>query len=448
VRGRRQGFRERRSSSASVAPLSFALALLAALLLPTLAPAATPGGLDRSFGHDGWARTRFGADPEATAVATDSKNRVVVAGSTDDAHVFAIARYRSSGRLDYSFSGNGKRTTGFSGGPGYVVSYATSVAIDSRDRIVVAGTKCRWTAPPQQVDANLIGCEVALVRYKRNGRLDPSFGGDGRVTRDFENGGATSIAIDSRDRIVVAGVNFVARFSENGHLDPSFGYGGGQIWPTEECQEHDSCVLTSVATDSHRRIVAAGYHARRFYVLRFLPDGDLDPSFGSAGRAIGHEAAFALAVATNSKDQVLAAGGTPNRRGERGDLRLALYRPDGRPARQWGDSGEVTTTFHNRHHDRYSAEVDSVGFDSRGRAVAIGSMGRQYVLARYRRDGTLDRSFSGNGKATGPFKVPRKGDHAYVRAGTLDNGGRIVVAGYESDRSHFLLARFNGDRSR
>jgi uncharacterized delta-60 repeat protein len=297
------------------------------------------------------------------------------------------------------------------------------------------------------VDAALIGCEVALARYKRSGLLDRSFGGDGRVTRDFENGGATSVAIDTRDRIVVAGANFVARFRENGRLDPSFGYGGAAVapGPTQECNEHDPCVLLSLAIDSQRRIVVAGYaNGYHFYVARFLPDGSPDLSFGNGGRVIEDEPAFALAVAINSKDQVLAAGGTLDRHGERGDLLLALYRSNGTPARQWGDNGEITTTLRNRHHDRYSAEVDEVDFDFRGRAVAIGSMGGQYVLARYRRDGALDRSFSGNGKATGPFKFPRNGVHAYVRAGTLDHRGRIVLAGYESERSHFLLARFNG----
>jgi uncharacterized delta-60 repeat protein len=421
------------------------LALLAALLIPTLAQGAKPGALDRSFGDDGWVRTPIGTLDRAADVAIDAKHRIVAAGDAEYFHVFAIARYRPGGRLDRSFSGNGKKTTRFSGGPGYVVSYARSVAIDSRGRIVAAGAKCNYSAPPRTADATLLGCEVALARYKRNGSLDSSFGGDGRVTTDLENGGATSVAIDSKDRIIVVGDNVVARYRQNGTLDPSFGYGGAAVppGPTEDCSEHDACFLTSLAIDSRRRIVVAGYpDAYRFLVARFLPDGRPDPSFGNGGRVIRPEEGFPLAVAITSKNQVLAAGGTTGEGGF-GNFRLDLYRSDGTRAQRWGDNGEITTSFRSHHHD--SAFVESVGFDSRGRIVAIGAMGGKYALARYHRNGTLDRSFSGNGKATGAFKSPHRRDRGYVRAGTIDHRDRIVVAG---DESRFLLARFIGDRRR
>jgi uncharacterized delta-60 repeat protein len=428
--------------------------LLTGVLVPALAQAAKPGDLDRSFGHDGWARTGFGTHDEAAAVAIDSKHRIVVAGSATYRHLFAVARYRPGGRPDRSFSGNGKTTTRFAGGPGYVVSYASSVVIDSRGRIVAAGTRCNWTAPPRHVDADVIGCEVALARYKENGRLDRSFGGDGKVTTDLGRVDATSVAIDSRNRIIVAGEVIasgdsasggVARFTQSGRLDPSFGVGGlaTPMGPTQLCSEHYSCVLTSVAIDSQGRIVVAGYPNAYdgFLVARFLPDGIRDPSFGKRGRVIGHDAAFALAVAINSKDQILAAGGTVGRSGEYGDFRLALYRTDGTPAREWGDDGEITTSFRDHYHHRRDALAVSAGFDSRGRVVAIGRMRHAYVLARYDRNGTLDRAFSGNGKATGPFKFPHRRNPGYVEAGTIDQRDRIVVAGEESD---FLLARFIG----
>ena len=422
------------------------LALLAALLIPALAQAAKPGALDRSFGGDGWVRTPIGTLDRAADVAMDAKHRIVAAGSAQYFHVFAIARYRPGGRLDRSFSGNGKKTTRFSGGPGYVVSYARSVAIDSRGRIVAAGAKCNYSAPPRTADATLLGCEVALARYKRDGSLDSSFGGDGRVTTDLENGGATSVAIDSKDRIIVVGDNVVARYRRNGTLDPSFGYGGAAVprGPTQECSEHYACFLTSLAIDSQRRIVVAGYpDSYRFLVARFLPDGSPDPSFGNGGRVIRPEEGFPFAVAITSKDRVLAAGGTLGEAGEHGEFRLDLYRADGTRAQRWGDNGEITTSFRSHHHD--SAFVESVGFDSRGRIVAIGGMGGKYALARYHRNATLDRSFSGNGKATGAFKSPHRRDRGYVRAGTIDQRGRIVVAG---DESRFLLARFIGYRGR
>lgn len=447
----RLGHRGCRWSLSPIPSYSLALIFVATLLAPTLAQAATPGALDRSFGDDGWARTRIGAHDEAAAVAIDSKHRIVVAGSATYRHLFAVARYRPSGRLDRSFSGNGKKTTRFSGGPGYVVSHASSVAIDSRDRIVAAGTKCNWTAPPRHVDADLIGCEIAVARYRRSGRLDRSFGRDGRVTFKYLDVGATSVAIDAKDRIIVAGTtDVIARFRHNGTLDRSFGAAGGGLAFPPTYPAYNYAYLTSLAIDSRGRIVAVGYvGGYRFLVVRFLPNGRPDRSFGNGGKVIGHNDAFALSVAITAKDQVLAAGGAPGATRDQGGFRLALYRPDGTRARHWGDNGEITTAFRNlRHHHRDSVAV-SVGFDSRKRIAAIGQLRHEYALARYHRNGTLDRSFSGNGKAKGLFRFPRRREPGYVLAGTLDHRDRIVVAGAETRlQSRFLLARFAGYRRR
>jgi hypothetical protein len=65
----------------------------------------------------------------ARSVAIDSRGRIVAAGGP-----FLVARYRSTGRLDRSFSGNGRLITR---APQF--DLAEAVGIDSRDRIVAAG---------------------------------------------------------------------------------------------------------------------------------------------------------------------------------------------------------------------------------------------------------------------------------------------------------------------
>jgi hypothetical protein len=99
------------------------------LLGPTAAPAAGPGDLDPSFGHDGCVRTRIDGHDRASGVTVDSKGRIVAAGSAGDGSQFGVARYRRSGRLDHSFSQDGKVTTDFTG-PGIVFDWAKSVAVD------------------------------------------------------------------------------------------------------------------------------------------------------------------------------------------------------------------------------------------------------------------------------------------------------------------------------
>ena len=74
------------------------------------------GHLDPSFSRDGRATVDFGYGPDiAYAVAHQSGGRILVAGQGTrnryrTEHDFAFARFRRDGRLDRSFSGNGKRT--------------------------------------------------------------------------------------------------------------------------------------------------------------------------------------------------------------------------------------------------------------------------------------------------------------------------------------------------
>ena len=53
-------------------------------------------------------------------------------GSNND---FAVARYTSAGELDTTFSTDGKLTTAIGSG----TDYGRAVAVDSQDRVVVAG---------------------------------------------------------------------------------------------------------------------------------------------------------------------------------------------------------------------------------------------------------------------------------------------------------------------
>src|SRR5262249_50828470 len=130
-------------------------------------------------------------------VAIDSSGRIVVAGTTNN--TFAVARYKPSGKLDPSFGDDGKVTVGF--GPGCSAE-ANALAIDGSGRIVIAGSR---SCPPTGVFVPTF----ALARLKPGGRLDPTFGSNGKVTASPPVGNnedvAYAVAIDSAGRIVAAG---------------------------------------------------------------------------------------------------------------------------------------------------------------------------------------------------------------------------------------------------
>jgi uncharacterized delta-60 repeat protein len=156
--------------------------------------------------------------------------------------------------------------------------------------VLVAGVSIS-TLPP----GDLRGYDFALARYKPDGSLDGSFGGDGKVTTDFSGGNdsAHSIAIDSQGRIVAAGFNgtpesdlgdfALARFNPAGNLDSSFGTDGKVT-----TYLGGSAGARSVGIDSQGRIVAVGHSRGDFALARYKPNGRLDSSFGGDGKVRTH----------------------------------------------------------------------------------------------------------------------------------------------------------------
>jgi uncharacterized delta-60 repeat protein len=347
----------------------------------------------------------------------------------------------AAGDLDPTFSVDGKVRTAFEGGFGE----AHSVAIDSQGRIVAAGISSAGN--------------FTLACYKTNGSLDPSFSANGKVTTDFGLGfGADAIAIDSNDRIVAAGqtrsaggheflLDFaLARYKPNGSLDGSFGTGGKVSTDFGGVEG-----ATSVAIDSQGRIVAVGQRdsgSRYFTVARYKPNGSLDPSFSGDGWALTGfgRRAHPNSVAIDSHGRIVAAGITQYDSGH-ADFALARYKPDGTLDRSFSDDGKRTTDF---------GGVDgaySTTIDSGGRILAAGfaagfrsdASGYDFALARYDSDGRLDGSFGTGGKVTtgyGPDTI----DQAMSVA--IDSQGRIVAAGVTQKTSFgqdTALARYEAD---
>ncbi|CAN5673266.1 hypothetical protein BH24ACT25_BH24ACT25_11770 [soil metagenome] len=151
------------------------------------------GGLDRTFGEAGVVRHSFGDGATAYAVDIQSDGRIVVVGEHNSSDASqpptrpALVRYRPSGRLDRTFSRDGRQTTEFSGREGSF----QDVAI--RGKTIVA--------------AGIAGGRMGVARYLLSGRLDRRFSGDGRRTIDFGDGrdGAYGLDVYRNGRAVLAG---------------------------------------------------------------------------------------------------------------------------------------------------------------------------------------------------------------------------------------------------
>jgi uncharacterized delta-60 repeat protein len=419
------------------------LALIVTLTGPAL---AARGDLDPSFGGDGKVTTNFtpGVD-YASGVAIQADGKIVAAGAADweynTSGKFAVARYRANGALDPTFGRDGRVTTKFTTEEATDVAakedYASDVAIQADGKIVAAGAADHRF--------NRSG-KFAVARYRANGTLDATFGRDGRVTANFtpKNDRATGVAIQADGKIVVVGsarqvgsdvpddTQFaLARFNADGTLDSTFG-GDGKV--TTDFEEGWGEAL-AMAIQADGKIVAAGYEAygNTGILVRYNTDGTLDSTFGQDGdgTCMGGEHT-GVAIQADGKI-VVATHGWPYQ------FHLGRCNADGTPDTTFGEDGTVTTDFAGRWD---LAEAVAIQADGKivvaGRAENPDSVSK-FALARYNADGTLDSAFGGDGKVTTNFTT----GYDTALGVAIQADGRIVAAGRAGGQ--FALARYLGE---
>jgi uncharacterized delta-60 repeat protein len=215
------------------------------------------GAADTSFSGDGHLHTQFPdlTNDGATALAFDSRGRIVTLGTgtgRSGGRVFTLARYTPGGGLDPAFSDDGMLTTQI--GPGGPFSFIQrGLAVDSSNRILIASDS-------GQDDRS----KFALARLRANGAFDPSFSGDGQVLTSFGHdfNRAYGVAIDHAQRIVAVGMTgnsrspsafALARYTSAGRLDPAFG-GDGKVTTSIAPQS----IAQDVAIEPSGGIVVAG----------------------------------------------------------------------------------------------------------------------------------------------------------------------------------------------
>jgi uncharacterized delta-60 repeat protein len=233
--------------------------------------------------------------------------------------------------------------------------------------------------------------------------LDPSFGGgSGKVTTPFS--AFNALALQSDGKIVMVGGSFqLARYDTDGVLDESFGEGGLVITDSNARLG----LANAVAIQPDGKIVVAGETGDDFGLARYDTNGDLDKSFGEDGSGIvttdfGSDRDRAFAVAIQSDDGKIVVVGdmlqsTPS--GPRADFSVARYDPDGSLDTSFSDDGKTTVDIDGGHDIAHA-----VAFQSDEKIVVVGaiSLGTEPVfiehtgLTRLTSSGEVDTSF-GNG---------------------------------------------------
>jgi len=393
---------------------------VAALLLVALArpAAADPGALDTSFSGNG-IQTIFTGGTTAQAVAIDAQDRILVAGYTFGANNnVAVARLRPGGALDGTFSGDGRVRIDLGAS-----DHGLDIATAPGGKIVVVGQR-----------TTLLGSSWFVLRLKSGGGRDRTFGGDGVVIIDFGRrfAHANAVAVQANGKIVVGGSvsdggneNWaIARFLSGGALDPTFGGDGRVTLSLSSTGEQVQDLVVRSST-----ILAGGYAESgslpRFAVAKLHLDGARVAAFGSHGvrlvnLGVGADSAYGLTVQADGRP-ILAGYSSQNGRADWGVVRLHA---GGASDASFGGDGIVTTAFTSAYE-----LAEAVAMQPDGRILVAGkargpSGTDDLAVLRYRTDGGLNLSFSGDGRA---LFNPFGGDDAAMDL--VVHNGKIIVVG-------------------
>jgi len=276
---------------------------------------------------------------------------------------------------------------------------------------------------------------------------DVGFGTQGTVfLSPGAEGAGFANAVDVQDgRTVVAGRAgviggtspssfLVARYAPDGNLDTSFGSAGKVtgLFPSANSE------ATAVAIQSDTNIIVAGHaidstsHMHCYAVVRLASTGAVDRNFGSLGsvrKCFTSDGGQVHAMALQPDGKIVLAGFA--RATDLDSLRAGVVRLTA--------GGAFDSSF-----DRDGVAqlgtmgliARAIGLQSDGKIIVAGVANDQFAIERYGADGSFDRTFGNAGVRFVPFVSPAGTTHTPNHPLTseafslsIDGQDRIVVAG-------------------
>ena len=398
-----------------LAPLAAVLALLSAV--PAAAAPGAPGTPDRGFGRGG---TVTIADPSLEFVpelVCFRRGRILVGARAfvpggGPSPGFSFFRLLPDGSVDRRFGTGGRADAGLAGARvGALLPDGGMAAARSTWRRDVRGT-------------------LKVVRLMRSGAPDPRFGQNGAATVHVD-GIRTVLALAPQPggAIVVATLLYggpppygferavtLIRLDRRGRVDPSFGADGRTRVESDVFLNQ-----ADVAVRADGGLVVAvpqpGPESGAGLLLASLDaDGRPDPSFGADGVVedpLGP--AFPAAIALGRRGQLGVVGTSPV---GGGDFAVWQFAADGR-----------RTVFEEVESGAPAENGQAIAFDQAGRTLLAGHTGRflertGFAVARIDRSGGADPGFGHSGHFRLGSRAP-----AEARAIAVQPNGRVLVAG-------------------
>ncbi len=420
--------------------------LLFCLFIFSVASMAQPGILDFTYGINGIALGNINL-AESNSLALQKDGKIISASGSliNAAYGFTLSRNNTDGDIDLNFGDKGLVFTGISG----LGAMAESVQIQQDGKIVAAG----YHEYQDIYGAHFV--EIIVIRYNEDGTIDNSFGINGIATTNVGVKSYTScMAIQSDGKIVVAGYRrddendvqnlFMVRFLTDGTLDHSFANKGILL----EFLSSNIIVNDIAIQPGDEKIILGGMYTASnqgaYFLIRYLPDGRRNESFGNNGEAqvqfgAGSSASILSKIALQGDGKIVAAGRTYNPSSST-KMTVVRFKTNGNADSSFGENGITYIKFGE---DRSEGKTVLIQDDEK--IILAGSVYPSnysyfhFALARLNKNGILDSSFGINGSKTDiigdDFTIPY--------AGLLQKDGKLVLTGGGGGINSLILVRYN-----
>ncbi len=207
-----------------------------------------------------------------------------------------------------------------------------------------------------------------------------------------------------------------------GDLDSTFGTAGKAIFSFSAGS--DDVNVVKVQADG--KILVGGVAGNDFALARLTTAGILDTTFGTGGRVTTDIAGFSdqiSGLAVQSDGKIIAAGQSYNISGDVMDIALVRYNTNGSVDTTFGTSGKVISNFAS------TDWISDVVLQTDGKMVVAGSIndgtGSRFLVARYGTNGAIDTTFGTAGKVV----TTVGGGNCAASHVMLQPDGKIVVVG-------------------
>jgi uncharacterized delta-60 repeat protein len=442
------------------------------------------GSLDTNFGTAGFVETPC-LTGSATAVALTPSGQIVVV-SNEFGFVlssFDMAKFNADGSLDTTFGNGGIRNVNFlfssardgNFGGFYINTIGQAVTVDSQGRILIAGQSA-----PDTIFFGFLPPVATLMRFNPDGSLDATFGVGGANTDVLGRLGfeATAVAVRQDGQIFVAGNAegntafdvVVEQLNSDGSPNRKFGFDSitGTVVPSGATPFGNAYLALQsngdlvVAVNTFTKPTPITFE-QEMALVRYLPDGSLDQSFGTAGITTTFFPSISgiVGVAIAPFGDIFVAGSTLDPVTFSSQFALAAYLrgsggldghapvpatgPVPQPAQTAGGlnpafgTGGIAVSPLGLFQTDLAVQPD-------GKIVAVGGDGQSIQVVRFNPDGSVDTSFGSSGVATTLIGGADQFESVVIRP-----DGKIVVSAVEIDAgtglSNILLVQYMPDGS-